>query len=165
HDDMVGELLLDAGHAPFLPTALEDDSIGRADEDEEDQDADRGDDHGFDQSRLAAHRHDVAVSGRRDRDHRKIDDVEETDVPVDLVDQPIAVEPVDQHHDRDEQQGRAEPQAHVAPSWNADQAAQGSEPAGADRLGRTLPPGRYPRHASAAPPHSEYRSARLSIDG
>ena len=37
HDDVVGELFLDAGHAPFLPTALDDVSIGRADEDEEHQ--------------------------------------------------------------------------------------------------------------------------------
>ena len=54
HDDMVGELFLDASHAPFLPSAPDDVSIGRADEYEEDEDADRRDDHRFEQPGLVA---------------------------------------------------------------------------------------------------------------
>src|SRR5690606_12039009 len=82
HHDMVRQLLLDAGHAPLLPTALYDEIVRRPDENEQDEDSHRRDDHGFEQPRPVAHRHDIAVSGGRDRDHREVDHVEEADVPV-----------------------------------------------------------------------------------
>ena len=38
HYDMIGQLFLNAGHAKFLPAALDDEIIGCAHEDEQDRD-------------------------------------------------------------------------------------------------------------------------------
>src|SRR3546814_1950810 len=108
-------LCLDAGHTPFFPYLLDRELIGGADEDEEHHDADRGDDHRLDQPRSVGYRGDVAKARRRDRDHREIDDIEKADLAVVAVPQPRAVDPVDEHDDRDQEEGDAEARDEVGP--------------------------------------------------
>ena len=124
HHDMLRQLLLDAGHAPFLPAALDDEIVGGAHEDEEDGEADRRHDDRLDQPRPVRNRRDIAEAGGGDRDHGEIDHVEEADLAVEIVDQPFAVPPVDHDHDGDEEQGQAQPDAEIAPDGQLHGAAQ-----------------------------------------
>src|SRR3546814_10837834 len=121
---MVVELCLDAGHTPFFPYLRYRELIGGADEDEEHHDADRGDDHRLDQPRSVGYRGDVAKARRRDRDHREIDDIEKADLAVVAVPQPRAVDPVDEHDDRDQEEGDAEARDEVGPDRPFAHAAQ-----------------------------------------
>jgi hypothetical protein len=105
HHDVTRQGILDLRHAPPLPAALDDEVVGRAHEDEDHRQADRRDDHRFDQSCPIADRRNVAEPGRGDGNHGEIDHVEETDVPVVVVGQPFAVDPVDQHHQRQQREG------------------------------------------------------------
>ena len=124
HHDMLRQLLLDAGHAPFLPAALDDEIVGGAHEDEEDGEADRRHDDRLDQPRPVRNRRDIAEPGSGDRDHGEIDHVEETALAVEIVDQPFAVPPVDHDHDKDEKQRQAEADAEIAPDRDLHRTAQ-----------------------------------------
>ena len=131
---MVGQFFLDAGHAPFLPAAFDDEIVGRAHEDEEDREPDRGDDQRLDQARAVGDGCDVAKAGRRDRDHSEVNDVEEAHLAIDRIYEAAAVKPVDHHHDEDEQQRKPEPDSEIAPYRNTNRAAQRLELARGDDL-------------------------------
>ena len=118
HHDVVRELLLDTSHAPFLPAAFHDEIVSRPNEDEEHREPDRRDDHRLDQARPIADRGDIAKARGGDRDHGEIDHVEKADFAVEIVDQSLAVPPVDHHHDEDQEQRQPEPDAQVAPDRN-----------------------------------------------
>ena len=139
--DVAGQPLLDLPHPPILPATLDYEVIGRAHKDEEHHDPDRGDDHRLDHPRPIADRGDIAEPGGGDRDHGEIDHVEETDMPIDRIAQSVAIEPVDQHHRKDQRQRRAEPQGDIGPDRNLDLPAQRLERAAHHRryfLGRYL---------------------------
>ena len=108
---MGGEFFLYARHAPLLPAPLDDEIIRGAHENEEHGETDGRDDHRFLETRAVADRGDIAKPRRRDRDHRKIEQVEQADMPVSVVDQPFPVDPVDEHDKADQNEGRPKAQA------------------------------------------------------
>src|SRR3546814_49294 len=150
---MVRQCFLDAGHAPFLPTSLDDETIGRADENEEHCDPHRGDDDRLDQSRLVGYRGDVTKAGGSDRNHREIDHVEEARMAVVMVDQAIAVEPVDQHHQKYQRRRQPKADAQITPHRDLDRAAPPPEARAAHG-----PDARSPSEAVLPPAHAAPRS-------
>ena len=134
HHHMVGQPLLDALHAELLPASANDEVVGRAHEDEQDREPDRGDYHRLDQPCAIGYRSDVAEPRGGDRDHREIDHVEQADLPVVAIDQPFAVGPVYRHHHRDESEGQADADEDVAPYRQLELAAE-RVVAGLDALG------------------------------
>ena len=115
HHDVVGKLFLNAGHAPFLPAALDDEIVGRTHKNEENREANWRDDHRLDQPRAIRNGGDVAKTGRGNGDHREIDDVEKAYLAVEIVDQPFTVPPVDHDDYEDEEQRETEADTKVPP--------------------------------------------------
>src|SRR5688572_25716247 len=74
-DYMVLQSSLESAHAKFLDQALQNELIGRSDEDEPDEQANRRDQHRIHKPGLPRHRHDVAVAHRGNADHGEIHDV------------------------------------------------------------------------------------------
>jgi hypothetical protein len=66
---------MNPGHAEILHDFLDDELVRCAEEDEPDEDPDRRDGEGVDQSSSVADRHDVAVTHRGHGDHAEIQDV------------------------------------------------------------------------------------------
>src|SRR6476469_7646004 len=91
--DMIVQGSLDLPHAPILPPVLDQKFRGRSEEDEPQENAYRRYEEGVDQARPFAHWDDIAITDRRNGDHREIDDVRETEVTVDVVAKAISIEP------------------------------------------------------------------------
>ena len=84
-DDVVAQGALQSGHLPFVPCPAENESVGGADEDQHEEDADRSHHQSVEHAGVVGHRDDVAIAGGGDADHREIDDVEEADLAVIIV--------------------------------------------------------------------------------
>lgn len=93
-DDVTMEMTLDDGHAPLVPNIFEQEVIRRPQKDDSYKEPDRCDDERVEHARLGGHGHDVAIADGSDRDHREVEHIEEADRAVDVVAQPITVEPV-----------------------------------------------------------------------
>lgn len=108
-DYMVLQSSLKSAHAKFLDQALQNQLIGRSDEDEPDEQANLRDQHRVHQPGLARHRHDVAVAHRGDADHREVHDVGKGNGAVCVVTQSIAIEPEDGDDDEKQRADDGEP--------------------------------------------------------
>ena len=89
------KVLLESCHMPSFPCPAENEGVGRADEDQHEEDADRRHHQRVEHAGVVGHRDDVAIAGGGDADHREIDDVEEADLAVVIVPEAVALEPVD----------------------------------------------------------------------
>ena len=118
-DDVVAQVLLNQAHTQAIPDAAKQEVISGPQKDQPHEQSDRRDDEGVEQPRLRRHRDDVAVTDRGDGNHREIEHVDEADAPVDIVAQPVAIEPMHRQRDPDQHQhqGRAPQQCH--PNRNA----------------------------------------------
>src|SRR6476646_9862608 len=113
--NMIVQAFLNYSHTPVLPAALDQELGCGAEEDEPQENADRGDQEGIDQPGSLTDRHDVAIAYGRHRDHREIDDVGEADVTVDIVAQPVPVEPKDGEGQADQGEGNTDPNREAVP--------------------------------------------------
>lgn len=107
-DDVVAKGALDSLHDEFFPGTPGNESIGRAGEDQQEEDADRRDDDRVEHACPVGDRDDVAVTGSRRADHREIDDVQEADRAVVRVLEALAFDPVDEDKDTEERRHRDE---------------------------------------------------------
>ena len=125
-DRMAAEALLDHAHPPSVPYPSQKKVIGGSQKDQPHEQPDRRDDERIEQPGLLRHRHDIAVTHRRDRDHREIEDVGEADVAVDIVTQPATVEPVTRKCDADQGKDQADPPQEREPDRRTSAPPQGA---------------------------------------
>ena len=112
-DDVVAKSTLDSLHDEPFPGPAGNEGVGRAGEDEEEEDADRSDDDRVEQAGSVGDGDDVSVPRRRRADHREIDDIKEADRAVVHVLEPVALDPVDENQQPEQKRhgGQAPAQA------------------------------------------------------
>ena len=99
HHNVVSKVFLDTCHAPLLPTAFDNEVIGRADKDKEYGETNWGNDNRFDQPGAITDGCDIAKTRGGDRYHCEIDNVEEAYLSIMRIHQPIPVPIMYEDHD------------------------------------------------------------------
>ncbi|OHT17721.1 hypothetical protein BHE75_04671 [Sphingomonas haloaromaticamans] len=114
-DDMVLQVALDHAHPELLPQALEHEVVGGSQEEQPYEQPDRRHHERIEHPRPIGDGNDIAEADGRDGDHREIEHVDEADMPVHIVAEAAAIEPVHRQDDAEQPQHQQQAQQQRQP--------------------------------------------------